>query len=141
MTATNRALGRHVLVDLYDCPAELLNDVEEIEAALRAAANAAGATVLDAVLHRFSPHGVTGVLVIKESHMSIHTWPEYGFAALDLFTCGENVNPQEAVEVLKNLLHAGRASSVEMHRGQPDMLAGRAAAMAADQRDRSRANE
>ena len=121
MTA-ERALGQHVLVDLYDCPAGLLDDVACIESALRAAAGAAGVTVLDAVLHRFSPYGVTGVLVIKESHMAIHTWPEYGFAAVDLFTCGIDNQPHLAVEVLKRELQAGRASSVEMRRGQPDML-------------------
>ena len=123
--ALNRALGQHILVDLYECPADLLNDAEAIEAALLEAAGAAGATILDAMFHRFSPHGVTGVLVIKESHIAIHTWPEFGFAAVDLFTCGDYIDPRQASDLLKTLLQAARASSVEMHRGQPDMLAGR----------------
>ena len=135
--ASNRALGQHLLVDLYECPASLLNDAERIEAALVEAARAAGATILDAVFHRFSPHGVTGVLVIKESHMAIHTWPEYGFAAVDLFTCGDIIDPRQAGDLLKKLLRATRASSVEMHRGQPDMLVGRHPATAADGPDQS----
>ena len=120
--ASNRALGQHILVDLYECPSDLLNDAEMIEAALKEAASTAGATILNSMFHRFSPHGVTGVLVIKESHVAIHTWPEFGFAAVDLFTCGDNIDPRQVGDLLKELLRAKRASSVEMHRGQPDML-------------------
>jgi S-adenosylmethionine decarboxylase proenzyme len=117
-----KALGIHILVDLYECPAELLNDLEYIEESMKKAAHAAGATIVDANFHRFSPHGITGVLTIQESHLAIHTWPEYGFAAVDLFTCGQSIDPWRAYEVLKEVLHTTRATAVEMHRGQSDML-------------------
>ena len=120
-----RALGRHLLVDLYGCDCDLLDDREYIETQLRAAAAAAGARILGAVFHRFNPHGVTGVLVVQESHLAIHTWPEYGYAAVDLFTCGQNINPWRAYEILKAVLRADRATAVEMHRGQSDMLPAR----------------
>ncbi len=120
-----QALGKHILVDLYECPSELLNDVEHIEASMQKAARRAGATILNSNFHRFSPHGVTGVLTIQESHLAIHTWPEYGYAAVDLFTCGQTINPWRAYEVLKEELHAKRATAVEMHRGQSDMLPAR----------------
>tara|TARA_Y100000588_G_C13762580_1_gene714666 strand:- start:18 stop:395 length:378 start_codon:yes stop_codon:yes gene_type:complete len=120
-----QALGKHILVDLYECPSELLNDVEHIEASMQKAARRAGATILNSNFHRFSPHGVTGVLTIQESHLAIHTWPEYGYAAVDLFTCGQTINPWRAYEVLKEELHAERATAVEMHRGQSDMLPAR----------------
>ena len=117
-----KALGQHILVDLYECPAELLNDLARIENSMKLAARAAGATVVDSKFHHFSPHGVTGVLVIQESHLAIHTWPEYGFAAADLFTCGQEINAWAAYEVLKRELQASRATASELHRGQPDMM-------------------
>lgn len=117
-----KALGKHILVDLYECPAELLNDVDHIEESMKKAARAANAAIVDANFHRFSPHGVTGVLTIQESHLAIHTWPEYGFAAVDIFTCGQGIDPWRAYEVLKKVFRATRATAVEMHRGQSDML-------------------
>ena len=120
-----KALGRHILVDLYECAPDLLNNVDHIARSMKAAAQAAGATIVDSTFHRFSPHGVSGVLAIKESHLAIHTWPEYGYAAVDLFTCGQNINPWRAYEILKAVLRADRATAVEMHRGQSDMLPAR----------------
>ena len=117
-----KALGTHILVDLYECPSKLLNDLEYIKESMQKAGRAAGATILNSNFHRFSPHGITGVLTIQESHLAIHTWPEYGYAAVDLFTCGQNINPWRAYEVLKAVLCADRATAVEMHRGQSDML-------------------
>ena len=118
-----KALGRHILVDLYECAPDLLNNVDHIARSMKTAAQAAGATIVDSTFHRFSPHGVSGVLAIKESHLAIHTWPEHGFAAVDLFTCGEGIDPWRAYEVLKEVLGAAHATAVEMHRGQPDMMA------------------
>jgi len=120
-----KALGTHILVDLYECPSKLLNDLEYIEESMQKAARTAGATILNSNFHRFSPHGITGVLTIQESHLAIHTWPEYGYAAVDLFTCGQNINPWRAYEILKAVLRADRATAVEMHRGQSDMLPAR----------------
>ncbi len=119
-----KALGQHILVDLYRCDAELLNDVAYIEEHLKQAAHAAGATIVGSTFHRFSPHGITGVLAIQESHLAIHTWPEYGFAAVDLFTCGEGIDPWRAYESIKTALRAVHGTAVEMRRGQPALIPG-----------------
>ena len=103
-------LCKHLLLELRGCDSEALNDLEVVERALRAAAEAAGATVVQSVFHRFSPHGVTGVVVLEESHFSVHTWPESGYAAADFFTCGE-CRPELAVALLEAEL---RAESVEV---------------------------
>jgi S-adenosylmethionine decarboxylase proenzyme len=95
--------GTHLLVECRDCNREALNDALALEKALRAAARAIGATVLSATFHAFFPHGVTGVLLLAESHLSIHTWPEHGYAAVDLFTCGEG-DPRAALPVLREAL-------------------------------------
>jgi S-adenosylmethionine decarboxylase len=112
-----QALGRHLLCEYHGCDRELLNRPEVIRAELVAAVTLAGATPLHEVVHAFSPHGVTGVVVIAESHFAIHTWPEYGFAAVDLFTCGDAVDPYRAFEHLKSALRAHTHSVVEVRRG------------------------
>ena len=112
-----QSLGRHLLCEYHGCDRELLNRPDVIRAALQAAVTKSGATPLHEVVHAFSPHGVTGVIVIAESHFAIHTWPEYGFAAVDLFTCGETVDPYAAFEHLREALHAESHSVVEIRRG------------------------
>jgi S-adenosylmethionine decarboxylase proenzyme len=112
-----QALGRHLLCEYHGCDRELLNHPVSIQAALVAAVKLAGATPLHEVVHAFSPHGVTGVIVIAESHFAIHTWPEHGFAAVDLFTCGDTVDPYLAFEDLRRALHAERHSVIEIRRG------------------------
>ena len=114
-----RPLGKHLLADFYDCDPERLDDVDLIATCMKEAAQAAGATVLHEHFHRFSPCGVTGVLSLRESHLAIHTWPERGFAAVDLFTCGEGLDPWRAHTVLKEGLNARRDETIEMPRGQP----------------------
>lgn len=114
-------LGRHILVELYGSPSSVLNDVIRIEACMVKAARAANATVIDTSFHRFSPCGVSGVVVIHESHLSIHTWPEYGFAAVDLFTCGDSIDPWPAYEALKSDLKAAHGATREIERGQLDV--------------------
>jgi spermidine synthase len=116
------ALGRHLLVELYGCPSGLLDDARHLEDSLRQAAHQAGARVLEAVFHCFSPHGVTGVLLIQESHLAIHTWPEHGFAAADLFTCGKQLDPWSAYGVLKERLQAARSTAMELGRGRPETM-------------------
>ena len=115
------ARGRHVLVDFYGCSPALLDDAGHLERALNQAARAAGATVLNSTFHRFSPCGVTGVLAIQESHLAIHTWPEHAFAAVDLFTCGQTLDPWQACARLKEALGAKCGRAVEVQRGQPDL--------------------
>ena len=111
------ALGRHLLLELKDCDKEVLNDLGSLKSTLLAAANEAGATVLGESFHRFNPHGVSGVVIIAESHLFIHTWPEYGYAAADIFTCGDSVQPEKAAEMLISRLGAKEHSIVEMQRG------------------------
>ncbi len=113
-----KSLGRHVLVEFYGCDADRLNSVELIERSMKEAALNSGATIVESVFHLFSPHGVSGVVVIAESHLAIHTWPEYQYAAVDLFTCGDSVDPWVAFEYLKEALKAENMFTMEMRRGQ-----------------------
>jgi S-adenosylmethionine decarboxylase proenzyme len=115
------ALGRQILVEFYQCDAEKLNDQKHIASAMREAALRSGATIVEDVFHLFNPHGISGVVVIAESHLSIHTWPEYGYAAVDLFTCGDEIIPERAFEHLKDQLGAGNYSVMELKRGVLDM--------------------
>ncbi len=111
------ALGRHILVELYRCDKEILNSVDLIREIMLKAAVDCGATVLGESFHRFSPQGVSGVVVIAESHISIHTWPEHGYAAADVFTCGTTVNPEIAANVLIEELGSKNHTSTEIKRG------------------------
>ncbi|MBM3540607.1 MAG: adenosylmethionine decarboxylase [Alphaproteobacteria bacterium] len=107
--------GRHLIVDLWD--AKNLDDIEIIEAMLRESAEVAGATLLDVQLHHFGPNqGVSGVALLAESHISIHTWPERGYAAIDLFMCG-SCNPYKAVPAMKRALKPGQVQLAEQRRG------------------------
>ena len=112
-----QALGRHLLCELYGCDRESLNRPELIRAEMLAAVSRSGATPIQDFVHTFTPHGVTGIIVIAESHFAIHTWPEYGFAAVDLFTCGDSVDPYVAFEHLTKALRAASHSIVELRRG------------------------
>ena len=111
------ALGKHLLLELKDCNRELLNDLESLRSLLSEAATECGATVLDDSFHRFSPQGVSGVVVIAESHVFIHTWPEHGYAAVDIFTCGTTVKPEIAAEILIRKLGSKNQAIIEMQRG------------------------
>jgi S-adenosylmethionine decarboxylase proenzyme len=84
------------------------------------AAITSGASIVQSVFHLFNPHGISGVVVIAESHLAIHTWPEYGYSAVDIFTCGEEVDPWRACHYLKEKLRAGSTSTVEIFRGAID---------------------
>jgi len=110
-------LGRHILAEFFDCNSNILNNLNLIEEMMVEAAVRCGATVVQKNFHMFSPYGVSGVVIISESHLAIHTWPEYGYAAVDLFTCGETCNPEIAYEHLRNGLCAGQASYTELKRG------------------------
>jgi S-adenosylmethionine decarboxylase proenzyme len=111
------SLGRHLLGEFHGCDRELLNRPDHIRVELLAAVTVSGATPIQDFVHEFTPHGVTGIVVIAESHFAIHTWPEYGFAAVDLFTCGDTVDPWTAFEHLAKALRATTHSVVEMRRG------------------------
>lgn len=112
-----QALGTHLLLELRDCNRGFLNDVQKTESFLVNAAKEARATVLGAHFHEFSPHGVSGVVIIAESHLSIHTWPEYGYAAVDIFTCGEVLQPSVAADYLIKAFESQNPSLMEVKRG------------------------
>ncbi len=110
-------LGKQLLLELKGCDEEVLNDLGFLKGVLLKAANEAGATVLGESFHQFNPHGVSGVVIIAESHIFIHTWPEHGYAAIDIFTCGDSVKPERAAEVLISKLGAKSHSMMEIQRG------------------------
>ncbi|MGI5873668.1 MAG: adenosylmethionine decarboxylase [Bacillota bacterium] len=116
------ATSRHVLAEFYGCPHHLLNDVKVIEKKLTEAALAAGAEIREVAFHKFAPQGVSGVVIISESHLSIHTWPELGYAAVDVFTCGTTVNPWDACKFLEQSLEAERVIGMEVSRGSDTPL-------------------
>ncbi len=111
------ATSRHVLAEFYGSPAEILNNVKIIEKEICRAALAAGAEIREVVFHKFAPQGVSGVLIISESHISIHTWPELNYASVDVYTCGTTVDPWDAVRSLKENLQAEKAEGIEVLRG------------------------
>ena len=109
-----RCAGTHLIIDLHG--AERLNDIEHIEATLRRCVAASRATLLHIHLHHFQPSGVSGVAVLAESHISVHTWPEKGFAAFDVFMCGD-AEPRKALDVFKRAFEPGRVVVGEHKRG------------------------
>lgn len=111
------ALGKQILVEYYDCEDSRINDVSFIESALLKATKASRATIISHNFHKFSPYGVSGVVVIAESHVAIHTWPEYNYAAVDIFTCGDTIDPWVIQEQLKEEFNSQNVSSMEMKRG------------------------
>ena len=115
-------LGHQIMAEYHNCPADLLAAPSRIEAVMRGAAEACGATIVNSVFHHFNPHGVSGAVIIAESHLAIHTWPEYGYAAVDVFTCGTQVDPAEAVAYLAVHLGAAHHSFTEVRRGHVKML-------------------
>ena len=115
-------LGRQLLLELYDCDIKCINDVRRVEKIMISAAKAAKAHIVDSVFHTFNPHGVSGVVVIAESHLAVHTWPEYNFASIDIYTCGNDADPWKALEVLKRSFKARRHEIVELQRGLLDKI-------------------
>ncbi len=113
-----KKVGTHLVVDAWQAPAELLNDPEKIRQAIMDAISAGEATLIDLCVHQFSPHGVTATATLAESHIAIHTWPEYGYFAADLFFCGQG-KPVEAMKILQHALQAKEAKMSEIDRGFP----------------------
>jgi len=111
------ALGRHVLAEMYGCDPKSLDDVEKVRGIMVEAAVKAGAEVREVAFHKFSPQGVSGVVVISESHLAVHTWPEHGYAAVDVFTCGPSVDPWDAVNAIAELFKTKQMTATEMKRG------------------------
>ena len=112
-----KSLGRHLLIELYDCEAKILTDVHKVESIMVEAAKYAKAHIVDVVFHTFNPNGISGVIVIAESHLSIHTWPEYNFASIDVYTCGNEINPWKAYSYMAKKFKAKNMTAMEMKRG------------------------
>ena len=111
------ALGRQILIEFYDCESEILTDKARIRQYMLEAAHHAGATVISDTFHHFKPDGISGVVIIAESHISIHTWPEHRYAAVDVFTCGDSVDPWSIPRYLQEKLQAKNVSNMEIKRG------------------------
>ena len=112
-----QTLGRHLLIELNGCNPKILNDIKKVEEILLAGAKFTKATIIGTHYHQFSPFGISGVIVIAESHLAIHTWPEHGYAAVDIFTCGETLSPEIAAQYLVEKFQARHPSLVELRRG------------------------
>jgi S-adenosylmethionine decarboxylase proenzyme len=123
-----KALGQHLLIELYGCEPGVLDDLEHVQQTMLRAADMVSASIIQVVSHKFQPHGVTVVVAISESHLSVHTWPEYGYAAVDVFTCSPEPLGTDVQDFLIQSLRASDATSVELKRG---ILAGRLAGAAA----------
>jgi S-adenosylmethionine decarboxylase len=109
--------GRHVAMDAWGVPFDLLNNVEGLEKYMVRAAESCGATVLSVQAQKFDPQGVTVLIMLSESHLSIHTYPERGFAALDCYTCGHTVDPQDAIDYMVQYLQPSQAFAKVISRG------------------------
>lgn len=116
-----KALGIHLLIEFCSCNKQKIDSLDYLEKIMAQAAEVAGATVLKTAFQNFNPQGVSGVVVIAESHLTIHTWPEHRYAAVDIFTCGSSVDPWKATGFLKQELEAAQMEVRDFHRG---MLSG-----------------
>ncbi|MBL4708599.1 MAG: adenosylmethionine decarboxylase [Flavobacteriales bacterium] len=110
-------LGIHILMEFNECPFDVLDNLEELEQSLNEAARAADATIIKSIFHQFSPQGVTGVVVVAESHLAIHTWPEYNYAAVDFFTCNLSMDYMKTYNLLVQHLKSTKHSYQTIKRG------------------------
>ena len=112
-----KPLGRHLILELLECPAGLLSDPDHVAKVMTRAVELCGATLVQPFFHQFAPQGVSGVIIISESHFTIHTWPEYGYAAVDVFTCGDSIDLPAAVQAIKQGFEAKSIWEKVMIRG------------------------
>lgn len=118
MNSPKKPLGRQMLLELYDCPEEMLDDQNKIETALIDVVNRVGARLINTSFHKFSPYGVSGVVVIAESHITIHTWPEHKYAAIDIFTCDDKIDYQLVESIVVEKFHSLKHQSRTIIRGE-----------------------
>ena len=114
-------LGTHLICELSRCDSRIISDVSAVKRALELAADAAGVRTLNGFFHKFSAEGVSGLLCLAESHLSVHTWPESGYVAADIYTCGETAQPGQAAKVLSESFRAGGMQIREIKRGLPTL--------------------
>lgn len=123
--AQEATVGTQVVLDLYDCESGHLDDLPWVKATLVSAAHLAGATIVETVFHKFAPWGISGVVVIAESHLAVHIWPEKRYAAVDVFTCGTKVRTEAAIAFLTREFHSKRPMQRRFARGdQSDRVGG-----------------
>ena len=117
MSVFSKPLGVQLLAEFWECDTERIDNPAQIEQVMRDAARVAGAEIIGSMFHEFEPQGVSGVVVISESHLTIHTWPEMSYAAVDIFTCGEHVDPWQALEYVAKEFGAEEMHAMEINRG------------------------
>jgi len=110
-------LGRHIILEMRGCCKDVIDNVHVVKDVLTKATEASNATLVDVLCHHFSPFGVTGVAILAESHISVHTWPEYEYAAADIFICGNTTDPQGAASYISHEFQAKETSTIELKRG------------------------
>lgn len=108
-------------MELWECNRELLNDIKFVEKMMTDAALQAGAEVREVTFHQFAPQGVSGVVIVSESHLAIHTFPEHGYASIDVFTCGKRIDPKKAASIIAQKLEANRIYEMNVERGLGEM--------------------
>ena len=113
-----RNIGYQILIDLYECDYEKMEDLEYIKNMMKGLSKILGTTIKNEAFYKFSPYGISGVLIIAESHLAIHTWPEYKYAGIDLFTCAKKLNTKKAVEFLCQSLNVEKYEIKEISRGE-----------------------
>ncbi|MFO7783631.1 MAG: adenosylmethionine decarboxylase [Thermodesulfobacteriota bacterium] len=116
-----KSLGYHLILELEGCPSTVLDDRDMVRGVMTEAVEASGATMIQPFFHQFAPQGVSGVVIISESHFSIHTWPEYGYAAIDIFTCGDQIDMDVALETLRRGFGAASIQKMLLTRGMLDL--------------------
>ena len=116
--------GRHVIAELWGCNSDILNDMHGLERLMVTAALESGAEVREVAFHKFAPQGVSGVVIISESHLTIHSFPEHGYASIDVYTCGDRIDPNVACDYITRALGATRRESVELPRGMGPIAVG-----------------
>ena len=112
-----KSLATHLLIELYDCNPKILNDSNQVKDIFINAAKKGKATIVNDLFHEFSPHGLTGVLVITESHLSIHTWPEFNYAAVDVFSCDDKLDGYKIKQILEEKLNSKKVEAKIINRG------------------------
>ncbi|OEF98106.1 S-adenosylmethionine decarboxylase proenzyme [Vulcanibacillus modesticaldus] len=110
-------MGRHVIAELWGCNVDKLNNLKFIEKMMVDAALESGAEVREVAFHKFAPMGVSGVVIISESHLTIHSFPEHGYASVDVYTCGDRIDPNVAAEYITKQLEATKRESILVPRG------------------------
>lgn len=111
-------LGKQILVELFDCDSDCLDGTENVKKALTDVAVSIDVDVIKSAFHQFSPHGISGVLLIRESHITIHTWPEYGYAAVDVFSCNHSICPENVTAEFCARFGAKRSTVQTILRGK-----------------------